>query len=137
MKLIFFIVFIFSFNALSIQCDCEVRIYGPITGPQTLSLKILKVFELEEFSQHSSVNHNLCRESCTKTFEKEMTNKRLKFELLSYSQELIEENIIGYNCTGPTTLKFPVRVKALLGGKGLGNVSDFIEVIDFEKFCTD
>jgi len=137
MKLIFFIVFIFSFNAFSIQCDCEVRIYGPLTGPQSLGVKILKVFELEEFSRHSSVHHDLCRESCTKTFEKEMTNKRLKLELLNYSQELIEENIIGYNCTGPTTLKFPVRVKALLGGKGLGNVSDFIEVIDFEKFCTD
>jgi hypothetical protein len=137
MKLIFFFIFLIPLSAYSIQCDCEVRIYGPLTGPQTLGIKILKVFELEEFNRHSLSNHDLCRESCVKTFEKEVTSKRLKFELLNYSQELIEKNIIGYNCSGLTTLKFPIRTKAFLGGKGLGNVSDFIEVVSFEKACLD
>jgi hypothetical protein len=114
-----------------------VRITGPITGPRSLSVKTIRLFELEEFGNHSFVNYELCRKSCVNTFEKEMTKNVLNSELLSYSQELIQNNIIGHNCTGPTTLKFPVRVKARLGGIGLGNVSDFIQVVNFEEPCFD
>jgi hypothetical protein len=135
MKLFTLLSLLFSFNAFSLPCDCLVQVFGPLTGPKSLAVKTMKIFELEEFSKHSNVNGELCRKSCMNKFEKEITNNVLNFELLSYSQELIQNNIIGHNCTGSTTLKFPIRVKARLGGIGLGNVSDFIQVINFEEPC--
>ena len=42
---------------------------------------------------------------------------------------------LSHNCTGFTTLKFPVRVKAKLGPMGLGNVVDLIQVVNHEQLC--
>jgi hypothetical protein len=55
--------------------------------------------------------------------------------LIKYSKNLIDEKIVGHNCTGLTTLKYPVRVKASLGKLGLGNVIDQTHVINHEEVC--
>lgn len=64
-----------------------------------------------------------------------MSNQRLDLELQGLAKTLINNQAIGYNCTGLTTLKFPVKVKASLGKTGLGNVEDFIQVVSFEETC--
>ncbi len=64
-----------------------------------------------------------------------MTNSRVNFDLLGYPQELVRNELIGYDFTGLTTLKFPVRVRASLGDLRLGNVVDFIQVINMEQAC--
>jgi len=135
MKLFVFLIFFFSLKVFAIPCDCEVRVFSPLTGPHSLGVKTIVVFQLEEYSNHSLKNQKKCSNSCIGIYEKEMTNKRLNFELLGYSQELVRNELIGYNCTGLTTLKFPVRVRASLGDLGLGNVADFIHVINMEQFC--
>jgi len=64
-----------------------------------------------------------------------MPGDRLRALLLTYTQGLIAERAVGFNCTGLTTLKYPVRVKASLGKLGLGNVSDTIEIVNHEELC--
>jgi hypothetical protein len=64
-----------------------------------------------------------------------MRSDTLTSLLLAYAQNLIQINTLGYNCTGLTTVKFPVRVKAKLGHFSLGNVADVIHVINHEQIC--
>lgn len=136
MKLLFLsVTLLFTVKAFAIGCDCEVRVYSPTTGPQNLAADRLKVYELDEFSSYSAKNQQACRRACVEKFQADMPSERLKALLLIYSQNLIAERVLGYNCTGLTTLKYPVRVKASLGKLGLGNVSDTIEIVNHEELC--
>lgn len=132
--LLFLSVFI-SLNVFAVPCDCEVRVYSPTTGSYQLPSTTLKLYELQDYSNYSKANQNECRELCLREFEKDLPSKKLNQELLSYSETLIQEGLLGHNCTGLTTLKYPVRVKAKLGLIGLGNVADMIQVISYEKPC--
>jgi hypothetical protein len=49
--------------------------------------------------------------------------------------QLIDQKVVGFNCTGLTNLKYPVRVKARLAENGLGNVADIVQVISHEEVC--
>lgn len=124
-----------SVNAFAINCDCIVRVYSPMTGTHALPANNFKTYELEEFSSYSINNQKLCRLSCLKAYEEDMPQERLNALLLSYSQNLIDKGVLGYNCTGLTVLKYPVRVKARLGRLGLGNVADTIQVVAHEESC--
>lgn len=136
MKLLWTIfITLLSVNAFAINCDCIVRIYSPISGSHKIAPNDFKTYELEEFSSYSVKNQKLCRLSCLETFHEDMPQERLNALLLSYSQSLINEGVLGYNCTGLTVLKYPVRVKARLGRLGLGNVSDTVQVVAHEEVC--
>lgn len=136
MKLGFTLSLIFlALDAFAIGCDCEVRVYSPFTGSHRMEPNSFRTFELEEFSTYSRRNQRLCRESCEARFEQEMPSQRLKALLVIYAQSLIDAGAVGYNCTGLTTLKFPVRVKASLGRMSLGNVADLVEVVSHEQIC--
>jgi hypothetical protein len=137
MKLIVLFIALMHMNAfaLTANCDCDVRIFSPLTGSLKLEPTTFKTYELEVFSSYSVKNQNACRESCLKEFEKDMPSDRLNALLVNYGQGLIDKGVLGYNCTGLTTLKFPVRVKAKLGNLSLGNVTDFIQVVTHEQIC--
>lgn len=124
-----------SVNAFAINCDCIVRVYSPMTGSHKIQPNDFKTYELEEFSSYSVKNQKLCRLSCMEAFQEDMPQERLNALMLSYSQTLINEGVLGYNCTGLTVLKYPVRVKARLGRMGLGNVADTVQVVAHEEAC--
>ncbi len=119
----------------AISCDCEVRAHAPLTGSHKLPPVILKTYELEEFSAFSKASSRKCQSSCLKEFQKDMNQEHLRSLLETYSSQLIEEKSIGINCNGETTLKFPIRVRAKLGKKGLGNVTNFIQLIHLNLSC--
>lgn len=138
MKLIFTILFGFTTmaaSAVTVECDCEVQVYSPMTGSHQMSVNTLKVYTLESFSSYSLKNQKKCRLSCEERFMEDMPTQRLNALLATYAQGLITEGAVGYNCTGLTTLKFPVRVKASMGQLGLGNVVDVVQVINHEEIC--
>lgn len=135
MKLILLSLLIFTAEAFAIGCDCEVRVSPPTTASHELASTNLKTYELEEYSSYSVKNQNSCRNKCLKEFEKDMPTERLNALLLTYGETLIQERALGHNCTGLTTVKFPVRVKAKLGQLGLGNVVDIVQVVTHEEQC--
>lgn len=122
-------------KAFAIPCDCEVQVYSPMTGPQESRPNVLKTYALEEYGSYSFKNQRECRAQCLRKYEEDMPSDRLHALLLTYGQSMIDQRILGYNCTGLTTLKFPVRVRAKLGSLGLGNVSDMIHVVNHEEVC--
>ncbi len=124
-----------SFAALAVNCDCEVRVYSPMTGSHQMPATSFKTYQLDEFASYSTQNQLMCKDLCLKEFNEDMPVARMNALLLTYSQRLIEEKTLGYNCTGLTTLKYPVRVKASLGNIGLGNVIDQIYVVNHEEVC--
>lgn len=135
MKLFWFLTSFWSFAAFAIPCDCEVRVHTPLTGSHQIAPTIIKTYALEEFSSFAKKNILSCRQSCEAEFQKDMPAERLNALLLTYSAQLIEERKIGFNCTGLTTLKYPVRVKATLGGRTLGNVADVVQTVNHEEIC--
>ncbi len=136
MKLIIVLMtLIFPLFSWGFSCDCEVRAQSPITGSYRMPSKLLKKYELEEFSGLNQKNIQSCRELCLSEFYEDMPVNRLKALLVTYSMELIEGKQVGYNCTGLTTLKYPIRVKARLGKFNLGNVADILQVVSHEEVC--
>ena len=135
MKLILLSFVLLSARVFAIGCDCEVRVYSPTTGSHRMPATSLKIYELEEYSTYSIKNQRECRRLCLAEFEKDMPQARLNALLLTYSQSLIDEKVLCYNCTGRTTLKYPVRVKASLGNLGLGNVANLVQVVSHEELC--
>lgn len=121
--------------AFAIPCDCEVRVHTPLTASHQIEPVIIKTYTLEEYSTFTAKNVGQCRQTCLEEFQKDMPADRLSALLVTYGQELIEKRTVGFNCTGLTTLKFPVRVRAKLGEKGLGNVADIVQVVSHEQVC--
>ena len=132
---LFLIMILMTIEVWAIDCDCEVLTYAPITGSHQLRPNSLKYYELNNYSSYSKVNIQECRNSCLEKFHEDLPEDRLNALLQIYAQTLINEQVLGYNCTGLTTLKFPVRVKATFGSKGLGNLVDTVQVINHEESC--
>lgn len=124
-----------AFGAFAIPCDCEVLVFSPITGSHKFPPTNLKTYELEEFARPTLKSQRTCRQLCLEKFEADMPSDRLTALLLNHSARLVEARAVGHNCTGLTTLKYPVRVKARLGNRSLGNVVDLIQVVNHEEIC--
>lgn len=136
MKILFWLSFLLQGTlAFAIPCDCEVRVHTPLTASHRIDPVIIKTYTLEEYSSFSRKNVGQCRQTCLEEFQNDMSAERLSALLITYGQELIEKRTVGFNCTGLTTLKFPVRVRAKLGGRGLGNVADLVQVVSHEQVC--
>lgn len=134
-KLILSLIGFWSFAAFAIPCDCEVRVHSPLTGSYKMPPTVIKTYQLEEFSSYAPKNIRQCRESCLSHFQNDMPASRLNALLVTYSMQLIDQKVLGYNCTGLTNLKYPVRVKAKMANNGLGNVADLVQVISHEEVC--
>ena len=134
-KFILSLIGFWSFAAFGIPCDCEARVHSPLTGSHRMSPVVIKTYELEDFSSFAPKNIKQCQQSCLAEFQKDMPAARLNALLVTYSMQLIEQKVLGFNCTGLTTLKYPVRVKAKLAQTALGNVADIVQVINHEEVC--
>lgn len=134
-KFLFSLIGFWSFAVFAIPCDCEVRVHSPLTGSYKMSPMVIKTYQLEEFSSYAPKNIQQCRQSCLAEFQKDMPAVRLNALLITHSMQLIDQKVLGFNCTGLTTLKYPVRVKAKLAQNGLGNVADIVQVINHEEVC--
>ncbi len=135
MRYLLALFFFVSVNAFAMKCDCEVRVYSPMTGSYQMDSTPLKTYTLETYDSYRVKNQLRCRDLCLKTFEEDLPTERITALLLLHSARLIREGLLGYNCTGLSTLKYPVRVKASLGRLNLGNVADQVYVVNHEEQC--
>lgn len=126
---------LYSFSVLAIPCQCEVVIFAPSTASHKQPPTSFKNYDLEGFDSYKVKNQYACRESCLKEFTTDMPTERVNAILVKYSKSMIDEKVLGYNCTGLSTYKYPVRVKASLGKLPLGNVADQMYVINHEEVC--
>lgn len=135
MKLFMILFIFFTTSAFAMKCDCEVRVFSPVTGSHQMDSTPLKVFTLETYDSYRVKNQVRCRDMCLRTFEEDLPTERMTALLLLHSAKLIREGLLGFNCTGLTTVKYPVRVKANLGRLNLGNVADQVYTVNHEEQC--
>lgn len=126
---------LYSVGTFAISCDCDLMVFSPMTGSHQLPPATLKTYQLENYASKSKSAQNRCQKSCLKAFSEDMKGGRLKSLLHLYTQRLTSEGAVGFNCTGLTTLQYPVVVKARLGSLSLGNVHRSMEVITHEEAC--
>lgn len=131
----FLIGLLFTTSVFAATCDCEVRVYHPTTASQKINSAVMMEYALETFDSYSVRNQRRCRSLCLEKFREDLPSDRLQALLQTLSQRLIAEGVVGYNCTGLTTYRYPVRVKANLGQRSLGNVEDRMEVVTYEEAC--
>lgn len=132
---LFLFIGLYSLQASAISCDCDIVVFSPMTGSHQQAPTTLKTYELENYASTSVRAQNRCQNSCMEAFSKDMRGERLKSLLHLYTERLIAEKAVGFNCSGLTTLQYPVVVKARLGNRGLGNVYRSLEVITYEEVC--
>lgn len=106
-----------------------------MTGSHRMAPATLKSYQLENYASVSVIARDKCRISCLEKFQDDMNIDRLKALLLVYSQRLIDQRLVGYNCTGLTTFQYPIVLKANLGSVSLGNVYQSLEVVTHEEAC--
>lgn len=135
--IIAFSITLLSVNGFAFYCDCRLLIFSPLTGSHRLDSVEYKSYTLETFSKINDNTKNACRLSCSEKFNANFKSDDFYSIVYRHAEELIQSGAIGYNCTGQTTLKFPVKIKASLGHVPLGNVADFIQVVTYEKSCFD
>jgi hypothetical protein len=133
--LVLIVIILWSPQIFAIHCDCEVYVLPPTSGPQSIPAKKLAVFEIHEFSSYSKKSQFLCRNLCGQEVEEKLSSSDLARQLKDYSASLVENKLIGYSCSGFTTLKYPIKVKAVLGNRGLGSVADFTQVVNYTHNC--
>lgn len=126
---------LYSVNIFAFTCDCDLLVFSPLTGPRHLPEANLKTYERENYASQSAASQLSCQRSCVDAFSEDMKGQRLQALLLVYTQRLINERVVGFNCTGLTTLQYPVVVKAQLGNLSLGNVYRSLQVITHEEVC--
>lgn len=131
----FVFLLLFSSSLMAATCDCEVRVYHPTTASQKINSAVMLDYQLETFDSYSVRNQRRCRALCLTKFREDLPSPRLSALLQKLSERLIDEQVVGYNCTGLTTFRYPVRVKAKLGALSLGNVEDRMEVVTYEEPC--
>lgn len=132
---IFFLGILLSGSAFALKCDCEVRVHSPLSGSHQMDFTPLKSYKLETYDSYRVSNQYRCRKLCLDAFEEDLPTDRMRALLILHSDRLIREGLLGYNCTGLTTLKYPVRVKAALGKLNLGSVADQTYVVNHEREC--
>jgi hypothetical protein len=135
MKLLLALILVYSTSAFAMKCDCEVRVHSPMKGSHQMDWTPLKTYTLETYDSYRVKNQYRCRDMCQEAFEEDLPTERMRALLLLHTARLIREGLIGYNCTGLTTMKYPVRVKASLGKLSLGTVADQMYVVNHEKEC--
>jgi len=131
----FLFLLLFSGSLMAATCDCEVRVYHPTTASQKINSAVMMEYQLETFDSYSIRSQRRCRALCLQKFREDLPSERLTALLQTLSQRLIEERVVGYNCTGLTTFRYPLRVKASLGRLSLGNVENRMEVVTHEEAC--
>lgn len=135
LKALFSLIGLWSFAALAANCDCEVKVFAPSTASAKMRPTLVKTYKLQSYDTLKVKNQLQCRESCLSRFHEDFTSESLNQILVGHTQNLISTGVLGYNCTGLTTLKYPLRMKAKLGTLPLGNVIDQIEVVTHEQVC--
>lgn len=133
--LISFMSIVISTSAWSNVCTCDVQVSHPTTGSQKMEPASMRQYALQSYDSLSPENQNECRESCLQKFRVDLPAEDMRTILVGLSQKLIEQGVVGFNCTGLTSFKYPVRLKVKLGGLSLGNAADQLEVVTHEQVC--
>lgn len=106
-----------------------------MTSSQKIENHVVTQFRGKYYGEYAVGAVKECRSDCAYIAQRDYDEDRLKQLLLPWVSELVEYGQAGYNCTGPTTFKVPVRVRASLGNRRLGITRESMIFLHREKSC--
>jgi hypothetical protein len=114
-------------------CRCDLVSGHPMEGMSTP--RFIKSYDGRYYGLPTPKAKAECIDECRSAFETKVDEYYLKEELRATGESLTYNREVGVNCTGPTTMKFPVQMKAYLGESSIGISHSSIHVVHFEKIC--
>jgi hypothetical protein len=135
------ILFLLSFLALGtpahalVDCSCEVRALTPMRASQSVLPHRLAEFPGRQFGAREAVAPATCLRECRRDALARFPRAILEAELAPWVDEIAAADSQGRICSGPTTFKVPVYVKAHLGDRALGVAHQTVVVLHREFDC--
>ena len=127
--------FMISAVAEANYCMCQVVAVAPMEGSHKVENHIVAEFEGKFYGNYDYGAVRNCRSDCAIIGQRRYDEETLKDKLLPWVDELVAYGFNGYNCTGPTTFKVPVRIRASLGRRTLGIARQQMIFIHRERSC--
>ncbi len=128
-------LFIISSQVYAYTCQCTVEVYPPTTGSHSIPLESKMFDDGREYGRLTKYSYQACATECRESSIDKFPYPQLQQVAYQQSVKLIKNDEVGYNCTGPTTFKYPVRFKASLGPVTLGNVRQEMVIVHHDQKC--
>jgi len=107
----------------------------PLTGSQSIGPLAVGDFKTSYYGNLALDSQNACRKECRLGAMEDYSPSVLREQLLPWTDQLVANKLAGYNCTGPTDFKIPVRVRANIGTVSLGWAHETMVFIHRQRSC--
>jgi len=118
-----------------VDCACEVTALSPMRASQSVLPRQVGRFLGREFGEREVGAADVCLRECRRDALGKYPRALLEAELVPWAEELASEGAHGRICSGPTTFKIPVHVKAQLGDRPLGIAHRTVVFLHREQNC--
>lgn len=116
-------------------CNCEVYAVSPLTSSEKSETHTIAEVKGRFYGLSDITAVRECRQDCALNAQADFDEDTLKTKLTPWVDELVDYKLAGFNCTGPTSFKVPVRVRAKLGERTLGIAREQIIFIHRNRSC--
>ncbi len=129
-------VILISFSGqANVFCHCEVRVANPLPGLTKPEAKLLSQFKASYQGDFALESQKQCLIDCRENVWSRYPTATLDEMLRPWLIQLLDQQVVGKNCTGETTLKIPLRVRARLNQHAIGNALDIIHITHIKRSC--
>lgn len=135
MKTVLLILCLSSTASFAGACYCELSAGAPLSASYKLPAHELGKEKVSFFDLDNDETQELCRKDCQLFYKKQYPDPIVNQLLEIHANSLIRKSDLGYNCTGPTTIKYPLRMKALMDDRPIGVVRFSMGIVHLELSC--
>lgn len=135
MRIFLMSLFLLSGLARANYCSCEIYAVSPMRDSRRIEDYTVANLRGKFYGNYDLNAVRDCRNDCAILAQEQYDETTLKDKLLPWADELVAYGLSGYNCTGPTTFKIPVRVRASLGERRLGIARQSVIFLHRERSC--
>ncbi|MFP5458769.1 MAG: hypothetical protein ACLGG7_08555 [Bacteriovoracia bacterium] len=116
-------------------CQCEVFATSPLSVSNDVDPYPVGEIRGSYFGKFDAESQRTCRQECQTEAMREYDAAYLREKLTPWVRELVSNGVAGYNCTGSTDFKIPVRVRARIGKFSLGLAHESMVFLSYNRSC--
>jgi hypothetical protein len=121
--------------AWATTCNCEVFAVAPLAATRRIEVFQLGEFKTNYYGDYLTESQDSCRKDCRVSAMSNYDASYLREKLAPWTDQLVSAGQLGRNCTGPTDIKIPVRVRARIGSVSLGLAHETMVFIHRDRAC--
>ncbi len=135
MKWLLLLTLMAAVPAWATTCNCEVFAVAPLTASRQVDPFPLGQYKTNYYGDYKVESQASCRKDCRVTAMNDYDANYLREQLVPLTDLLVANSVAGYNCTGLTDFKIPVRVRARMGKVSLGLAYETMVFIHRKRSC--